>query len=110
MLKCSISGCSDFVSETLSDKAILARWIIIRACRCAAARDKMRACDCGKHVDTQAPVKISYWPNLDWWAFGGVDEIILCPDHRRIIANMIEGMREEDPTMNPTRRDPGNRH
>jgi hypothetical protein len=106
MIKCTISGCDDFASETFTDKVLLSRWLIIRACRCAAATDKMRSCTCR----SEGPVPISYWPNLDWWAFGGVEEVILCPDHRKIVANMIVEQRELDPSMNPTKRDPYNRH
>lgn len=107
MITCTIKDCGEYVSEHFTEKPILARWIIIRACQCGAydLRNK-KSCTCR----SEGPVQISYWPNLDWWAFGGVEEVILCPRHRKEIADEIIHQRNLDPGMNPTRQDHGNVH
>jgi hypothetical protein len=84
MLKCSIKGCIACVSETLSPPEIVKRWITITA---------------------------DEWPNLDWWAFGGVDKVTFCPTHRTEIFDEIVRQRGLDPSMNPGGGpNPSNRH
>lgn len=107
MISCSIKGCDEFVSEYLSPREIAAKWIIIRACRCGAYNiQEHKSCVC--HND--GPIPISYWPNLDWWAFGGVDEVVLCPKHRAEVYREIVGQQINDPSMNSTKQNRGNLH
>lgn len=107
MIRCTIRGCDEFASEIFTDKALLARWIIVRACRCGAYDLKQhKSCTC----KSEGPVPISYWPNLDWWAFGGVEEVVLCPNHRREVASEIAGQRLDDPSMNSEKQNRGNVH
>lgn len=107
MIFCSIKGCNEFASEYLSPKEIIARWIIVRACRCGAYNiQEQKSCTCRN----DGPVPISYWPNLDWWAFGGVDEIVLCPYHRKDVFNEIAQQRSQDLGMDSTKQNRGNVH
>jgi hypothetical protein len=110
MITCSIKGCSAEISELLStDTATMKRWIILRACRCGAfdARNK-KSCTCTAEPGRIVPIQ--YWPNLDWWMLGGVDELTLCPDHKHLVKNEIMRQRGLDPSMdsghlpNPTNR------
>lgn len=126
MIKCDIRGCEAFATEPgrvsiirsffsgtrgSDDRAMLARWIILKPCLCGADQRK-EACKCNL---TCSPlwgiIPVQHWPNLDWWAFGGVDRLILCPDHRVLIAKFIATERMFDPTMDPgDKYDPSNRH
>jgi hypothetical protein len=107
MIHCIIKGCEESASETFTSAEDLKRWVIFRACRCGAySLTEPKSCVC----QSEGPVPISYWPNLDWWAFGGVEEIIICPDHKLEIFNEIIKQREADPTMNQTQQNRGNLH
>lgn len=105
-----ITGCGDWISEIFGSKQDLSRWIVIKACECGAydTRRAPKSCECRAPED--APVPTSYWPNLDWWAFGGVEKVVLCPKHKAEVADEIKLMRFQDASMNPTQRDPYNRH
>lgn len=84
MLHCDIKGCRAFISNVLAPKAEVDRWITVTA---------------------------EQWPNLDWYALGGVDKITLCPEHRNAVFQSIIIERILDPSMNPKGRpEPGNRH
>lgn len=109
MIRCTVKGCKEMESENLSDKAVLSHWIIIRACRCgaySATFQNPQSCVCR----SEGPVPISYWPNLNWWMYGGVDEIILCPAHKLEVMEEIIRQRGDDPSMNPARFDRSNRN
>lgn len=108
MLNCSIKGCGACISEVLGSNAELDRWFRARACRCGAALNKMQSCVC-RCPDHVHP-KITYWPNLDWWLMGGVEEVILCPDHRVLVAKEIVRQQGLDPSMDSPRVNPTNRH
>ena len=109
MITCTISGCKEMESENLSSPDILKHWIILRACRCgawAANFGNPKSCTCR----SEGPVPISYWPHLDWWKFGGVDEITLCPAHKLEVMEDIIRQRGDDPSMNSQKFNRGNRH
>lgn len=107
MIECTIKGCTNCVSESLSPREELGRWIIFRACRCGAYNlAEPKSCTCR----SEGPVPISYWPNLDWYAFGGVEEITICPEHKLEIFQEIIRQRGNDPGMNSGRQDRGNVH
>lgn len=83
MWHCNIKGCRAWISEILAPKAEVDRWIQITA---------------------------EQWPNLDWYAFGGIDKITLCPQHRASVFDAIIIERGLDPSMNPKGGpEPGNR-
>lgn len=108
MIECSIKGCGEFCSETLNPEGAK-HWIRVRACQCGAYDLRTpKSCTC--QSDPSDVVQTSYWPNLDWWMFGGVEEIILCPTHRREVLVEIVGQRNMDPSMNPTAQNRGNVH
>lgn len=128
MIECSIKGCTAFATEPgrvsiirsifggkpSDDRAMLARWIILKPCLCGANPNAQppEACKCNL---TCSPlwgvVPVQHWPNLDWWAMGGVDRLILCPDHRVLVAREIVRQRYDDPSMDPGGRpDRSNRH
>jgi hypothetical protein len=109
MKTCSIKGCHNFISETLSTQHMRNRWIVLRSCRCGAwdARTP-KSCTCG--MMEQHAVPTQYWPSLDWWAYGGVDEVILCPRHREEVMFEIIRQRNLDASMNVDRPSPYNRH
>lgn len=73
MIHCIIKGCKEFFSEVLGDPAEFKRWAVI------------------KQED---------WPNLDWWAHGGIDKVYLCPGHKLDVAACIMIERGLDPSMN----------
>ena len=107
MIQCDIKGCKNFESELLSSKEVLSHWVIFRACRCGAYdHKKPKSCTCS----SEGHVKISYWPNLDWWAFGGVDQITLCPEHKLEVMREIVKQQINDPSMDQERPSPYNRH
>jgi hypothetical protein len=112
MIECDIKGCSASESELVSpNREILKRWVILRACLCGAYDTRTpKMCSC--HSDSLVPT--SFWPNLDWWALGGVDKIILCPDHKVLVMHEIERQRGLDPSMDAAailmRQNPTNRH
>lgn len=107
MKQCSIIGCGDFVSEAYSTKLTMSRWVVLRCCRCGAYdQGNQKSCTC--HND--GPIPTSYWPSLDWFAFGGVEEIVLCPQHKKEVMQEIIRQRCLDPSMNPERQNPGNVH
>jgi len=95
MINCSIKGCEANESEWLSDPEMLSRWVILRSCRCGAYdhRDQPKSCTCPSHPESKVP--ISYWPNLDWWILGGVEEIVLCPDHKELVRKEIQRQHEK---------------
>jgi hypothetical protein len=116
MIDCSMEGCKETVSEILCPE-VAAHWVIFRACRCGAyqATDPRRGT--GKSCTCTAPegypVPMSYWPHLDWWILGGVEEVILCPRHKGEIARLIVYLQTHDSSMDAGgqgRIDPGNRH
>ena len=53
-------------------------------------------------------IKADDWPNLDWFAYGGIDKVTLCPDHAEEVAEEIIKLRLHDPSMNPQAPTPGN--
>jgi len=73
MIHCHIKGCQEFMSETFTPAAEQKRWAVI------------------KQED---------WPNLDWWAHGGVDKVYLCPGHKLDVAAAVMVERSLDPSMN----------
>jgi|SRR6516162_203442 hypothetical protein len=97
MLNCTIAGCKECASELLTEPHILARWLVLRACRCGAYDGRQqKACDCPGQAE---PFPIQYWPNLDWFALGGVEEMTLCPEHRVLVAQEIVKQRTDDASM-----------
>jgi len=109
MIHCTIKGCKNSVSESISLPEERAKWRIFRACRCGAFRSTIQnpqVCKCRQ----DGPFPIQYWPLLDWWIFGGVDEVVLCPDCMREVYAEICKLRGLDPSMNPESLSPGNRH
>jgi hypothetical protein len=107
MIYCTIKGCTNCASETLTPQAILSRWVIFRACRCGAYNlAENKSCTCR----SEGAVPVSYWPNLDWYALGGVEEIILCPDCKLEVFEEIVQQRASDPSMNQAKRNRGNLH
>lgn len=107
MIECSIKGCEEICADDGRD---LDRWVILRACHCGAydLRDP-KSCTCPAHPESK--VKITYWPMLDWWLLGGVEQVILCPQHRREVYREIVLQRVLDPSMNPGGgQNPTNRH
>jgi hypothetical protein len=107
MIECSIKGCDAVASEHFSEPKEIARWFRARVCQCAALVDKKLSCVC---QSPPGPLKVTYWPNLDWWILGGVEEVTLCPEHRRLVVNEIEGQRRNDPSMDSEFPNPTNRH
>ena len=110
MLKCYIKGCHAWVSNLvhLVSSSEIKHWIRIRACRCGAWDTRTpRSCTCHAEDDGYPT---SYWPNLDWFAFGGVEEVILCPTHKAEVMAEIARQRVSDPSMNSERQDRGNIH
>jgi len=108
MKTCDIKGCLEIISETLSSEKDRNRWIEIRACRCGAYNlNEPKACTCDGRGE---PIPTSYWPNLDWWALGGVEKITLCPIHRALVLAEIIHQRALDPSMNSERQNKGNIH
>ena len=109
MLNCSIKGCEECCSEVMNPQQA-ARWIILRACQCGAYDQRnAKECTCPRHPEHPTP--ITYWPRLDWWMAGGVDELTLCPAHRREVTREITLQRLRDPSMNPGGGlNPTNRH
>ena len=107
MIVCSIKGCKESCANNGRNAH---RWIILRACKCGAQDlGHPRSCTCA--VDPACQTPTSYWPNLDWWALGGVDEIVLCPAHKFAVYDEIIKQRAQDPSMNPGGgQDPSNRH
>jgi hypothetical protein len=117
MLQCDIKGCTDLVSEKLSSLEELKRWVILRACRCGAFDHRTpKVCVCNEKEGPldQMPVPITYWPMLDWWRFGGVEQLILCPEHKAEVMALIVHQQSLDPTMDAAgqgrTQDWGNRH
>lgn len=108
MIQCSIKGCEASESEYLATPEVLDRWFRARACQCGALIDKMTPCICQSPEGVHP--KITYWPNLDWWILGGVEEVILCPDHRRLVINEIIRQQKDDPSMESPFINPTNRH
>lgn len=107
MLECSVKGCGALASETLGDPKELKQWAIFRACRCGAYNTSTpKSCTCSN----DGPLYITYWPNLDWYALGGVEQVTLCPDHRVLVAKEIMRQRGIDPSMNAARLNRGNVH
>lgn len=53
---------------------------------------------------------ISYWPHVDWWMYGGVSEIVLCPMHKLDVMEEIIKQRGDDPSMNSVKFDRSNKH
>ena len=82
MLNCDIKGCKESASELLQPE-YAKRFLTVTA---------------------------EQWPNLDWWAMGGVDKITLCPQHRKVVHDQVVLQRTLDPSMNQERPNPGNRH
>lgn len=111
MIECSVRGCDAFASELSCGHATLARWIILKPCQCA--HGPREECKCNRTLPTLlwGIIPIQYWPNLDWWAFGGVDKLCLCPDHKVLVAKEIIRQRQQDPSMDSGERvNPANRH
>lgn len=109
MKHCDIKGCHGMVSGLLSSQAARARWIEVRACRCGAwDASQQKSCTCV--VDENPEIPTTYWPNLDWFALGGVDKVTLCPRHRKEVFDEVVSQRAQDPSMNPTVRNRGNLH
>jgi hypothetical protein len=81
MLYCDVKGCGAWVSEIFSPREYK-RWLVVTAAE---------------------------WPNLDWWAIGGVDKLTLCPRCRAGVGDLIVLERALDPSMNPEKPDSGNR-
>lgn len=110
MFECSIKGCGELVAERSRG---VVRWLRLRACRCGAY-DLREPKSCTCQADESDVIPTSYWPNLDWWTLGGVEEVILCPAHRKEVFDNIVHQRTEDPSMNRTKSsgspDSGNRH
>jgi hypothetical protein len=107
MIHCTIKGCEACASDIFTSKEDLERWVIFRACRCGAYNlAEQKSCTC----KNDGPTPISYWPNLDWFALGGVEEIVLCPEHKLEVMQEIIKQRGMDPSMNPTRQNRGNIH
>jgi hypothetical protein len=111
MIQCDIKGCTALMSDIVSpNREELKRWIILRACLCGAYNlKKPKPCTCRQ----EGFVPVSFWPNLDWWALGGVDKITLCPDHKVLVLHEIERQRGIDPSMDAAasgRQNPSNRH
>jgi hypothetical protein len=77
-LTCDIKGCYRFA---LNYSAYAVRWKTIRA---------------------------EEWPNLDWFAYGGIDHVTLCPKHAEEVASEILKLRLADPSMNPEGPTPDN--
>jgi hypothetical protein len=108
MKNCDIKGCQEFISETLSTESERNRWVEIRACRCGAYNlNEPRPCICSALGES---IPTSYWPNLDWWALGGVEKVTLCPTHRAEVFDEILRQRALDPSMNSERQNRGNVH
>jgi hypothetical protein len=80
MLRCDVQGCREWASESITPD-LAARFAVI---------------------------KQSEWPNLDWWALGGVDRIVLCPRHKIEVAAEICKQRANDCTMDQTNPAPDN--
>lgn len=108
MIECSIHGCREFCSEVLNPEGAK-RWVRLRACRCGAY-DLREPKSCTCQADPSEVIPTTYWPNLDWWALGGIEEIILCPTHRRAVLVEIVDQRDRDPSMNQTAQNRGNVH
>ena len=109
MIECSIKGCGAVVSEILGEDFVLKHWIMVRACRCGAWDSRNpQACKCQPPEGSRVPM--SYWPNLDWWMFGGVEEVVLCPFHKSEVYDEILHQRGIDSSMNPEKPSPYNRH
>lgn len=107
MLQCDIKGCKEIASETLTPIEVIKHWIILRACQCGANDLRHpKSCTCR----SEGLVPTSYWPNLDWYAFGGVDQLTLCPLHKLEVYGEILQQRGIDPGMNPGKQDRGNLH
>lgn len=112
MIQCDIKGCDAFESTLIAgSKEKLSHWVVLRSCQCGAYDGrKPKSCTCR----SDAPVPTSFWPNLDWWALGGVDKITLCPDHKVLVMHEIERQRGLDPSMDEAHRtgrhNPTNRH
>lgn len=106
MYECSIESCGEVVAERGRD---IERWLRLRACRCGAYNlDEPKSCTC--RADESESIPTSYWPNLDWWILGGVEEVILCPIHRRQVFHEVIKQRDQDPSMNQEKQNPGNVH
>lgn len=106
MLQCDVKGCKETVSEIMNPE-IAARWFVARAEDVRKA--KMDALEDSAETDAVRGFKERVWPQLDWWALGGVERIVLCPTHKLEVAALIVEFRANDPTMNPTKPNPGNR-
>jgi len=107
MLKCDIRGCKESVSEILNpEQAKL--WFVARAEDVHKA--KMDALTDTAETDSVRGFKERVWPNLDWYMLGGVERIVLCPKHKLEVATEIVRLRCGDPSMNPEKPDPSNRH
>jgi hypothetical protein len=96
MYHCSIEGCKDWVSEIFSPEEVR-RWFI-------AVPEKRPNSDDGESWSL-----VQVWPNLDWWAVGGVDMIVLCPIHKKSVFWEIEKQRKHDSSMDQEKPNPGNR-
>jgi hypothetical protein len=106
VINCDIKGCGAFESEILGPEK-LEHWIRLKACQCGAWDHRTpKSCTCQSY----GPLKTSYWPNLDWWALGGVEQITLCPDHKILVMHEIERQRGLDPSMDSEKPNPTNRH
>jgi hypothetical protein len=111
MLECSIKGCEATESELLSTRPeVLKRWVILMACRCGAYDGRnQKPCSC--RADNGSVVPTTFWPNLDWWMLGGVEKVVLCPDHKTLVAHEIDRQRQRDPSMDSgTKVNPTNKH
>jgi hypothetical protein len=110
MKHCDIQGCKESISEVFASKRSLGRWLELRACQCGAWRGD-KSCVCGMDSDPKEhPIPTQYWPHLDWWALGGVERIVLCPQHRDEVLKEIIKQRQLDPSMNSEKFDRGNVH
>lgn len=110
-----MKGCDAFASELTTSKDMLKRWIILKPCLCGSGQQKdgtQQVCKCNLTVTPLwGVVPVQFWPNLDWWALGGVDKLILCPDHKILVAHEIVRQQGLDPTMDSEgMRNPSNRH
>lgn len=108
MKRCDIKGCKESISEFFSSSRSLAKWIEIRACQCGAYKED-KTCTC-MLPDLNPAVPTSYWPNLDWFAMGGVEKVTLCPTHKKEVFDEIVHQRNLDSSMNSTVRNRGNVH
>jgi hypothetical protein len=104
---CDIKGCKECISEIFHSSLSRSKWVEVRACQCGSYKEN-KVCTCIESLEPSIPT--TYWPNLDWFALGGVEKVTLCPKHKVEVFDEIIKQRALDPSMNSEVRNRGNVH